>query len=277
MELVEKQLPHRGPFVLAPVGDIQYGSQGCAEDLLAAHLARGVDEGWWFLGMGDYLDAASPSSRATLLQARATVYESAKEVLDGAFHDKIVELAGLLKVTSGRWLGMVEGDHGWVFQDGQPGDALLAAKLKARFLGSSAIVSIFAKGVDRPLRVFVTHGRGSSVSATGKTLHLERLANAFDVDVVLMGHSHLLYGIKKERIRTVTTKTGPKLFAEPRVLGITGSFLKGYEEHTSSAGWPSGSYVERAAMSPVPLGAMTIRCEPVKHEWGWSWDLQVTT
>lgn len=275
MELVDKHLP-KGGFTLAPVGDIQYGAQGCAEDMLLDHLRRGVKDGWWFLGMGDYLDAASPSSRATLSAARSVVYESTRELIDSAFHDKTAELAKVLAETEGRWAGLVEGDHGWVFTDGQPADALLAAKLKARFLGSSAIVSFHPKGVDRPLRVFVTHGRGASVSSTGKTLHLERLLNAFDVDIVLMGHCHLKYGVSVPRIKTVQTKTGPKLFAENKVVAVTGSFLKGYEENTSSAGWPSGSYVERAAMRPVALGALTIRCEPVKHEWGWEWDLSVT-
>lgn len=275
MELIEKHLP-KGPFCLAPIGDVQYGSQGCAEDMLVAHLERGVAEDWKFLGMGDYLDAASPSSRATLTRARNEVYESAREIIDDAFHRKVGDLADVMRMTEGRWLGMVEGDHGWVFSDGQPADALLAAKLKARFLGSSAIVSVVQKGVDRPLRIFVTHGRGASVSATGKTLHLERLLASFDVDIALIGHAHLRYGVVKERIKSVDTKTGPRLFASKKVIGVTGSFLKGYEEHTSSQGWPSGSYVERAALAPVSLGGILIHATPVKHEWGWEWDLTVT-
>lgn len=276
MELIEKHLARRGAFTLAPVGDIQYGSQGCAVDMLTRHLQRGVDDDWLFLGMGDYLDAASPSSRATLAAARASVYESAQEIIDGAFHDKVVELAGVMKASTGRWAGMVHGDHGWVFGDGQNADALLAAKLKAPYLGSSAVVHLHVKGVDRPLKVFATHGRGSSVSSTGKTLHLERLLNAFDVDIVLMAHCHLLYGVPVTRLKTVHTATGPNLYAEQKIVAVTGSFLKGYEARSSRSGWPEGSYVEKAALRPVALGALTIRCEPVKHEWGWEWDLKVT-
>ena len=277
MELVDKHVPRAQSLTVAPVGDIQYGSQGCALDMLQAHLAKGVDQGWWFLGMGDYSDAASPSNRAALKQTATGLYESTRELLDHAFEERTAELAGVLKATSGRWLGMVEGDHGWVLSDGQPIDALLAAKLKARFLGSSAIVSVYMEGVDRPLRIFVTHGRGASVSSTGKTLHLERLLSTFDVDIVLMGHSHLKYGVPVQRIKTVTTAAGPKLYAESKVVGITGSFLKGFQENTSAQGWPSGSYVEKAAMRPVPLGAITIQAEPQRHEWGWEWNLTVTS
>lgn len=276
MELVDKHLP-KGPFTIAPVGDIQYGSQGCAEKLLRDHIDKAIANDWWLLGMGDYLDAMSPSNRKRMVAANTENYDSVRDLIDDAFQRKVSDLAqGPLAGTEGRWLGMVEGDHGWTLEDGQPCDALLAAKLKARFLGSSAIVSVHQKGVDRPLRIFVTHGRGSSVSATGKTLHLERLLNAFDVDIALMGHSHLKYAFPKERIKTVETKTGPRLYASTKILGITGSFLKGYEEHTSSGGWPAGSYVEKAAMSPVPLGGISINAEPVREEWGWEWNLSVT-
>jgi len=263
--------------VIAPVGDIQYGSQGCAEHMLRAHIDKCVEGGYHLLGMGDYLDAMSPSNRRRMVAANTENYESVRDLIDDAFNNKVLDLVrGPLKGTEGKWLGMVEGDHGWTLEDGQPCDALIAAKLKAPFLGSSAIVSLHQKGVDRPLRIFVTHGRGSSVSATGKTLHIERLMNAFDVQIVLLGHSHLLYHFITDKIRTVETKTGPRLFAERRLGAITGSFLKGYEEHTSSGGWPAGSYVEKAAMRPVPLGAILIHAEPYREEWGWEWKLSAT-
>ena len=54
MELVDCNL-QRGPFTLAPIGDIQYGSQGCAEDMLEQHIAKGVAADWKFIGLGDYL------------------------------------------------------------------------------------------------------------------------------------------------------------------------------------------------------------------------------
>ena len=275
MELVDKHIP-RGPFTLAPVGDIQYGSQGCAEKLLRDHIDKAIANDWWLLGMGDYLDAMSPSNRRRMVAANTENYDSVRDLIDDAFQAKVSDLARLLAGTEGRWLGMIAGDHGWTLEDGQPCDALLAAKLKTRFLGSAAIVSVHAKGVDRPLRIFVTHGRGSSVSETGKTLHLSRLLAKFECDIVLMGHSHLLYGAPIDRIKSVATKTGPRLYAQRKIVGITGSFLKGYEENTSANGWPSGSYVEKAALPPVPLGALTINCEPVREEWGWEWNLSVT-
>lgn len=277
MELVDRHLP-KGELVIAPIGDIQYGSQGCAEDMLKAHVKEGIDQGWWFLGMGDYLDTMSPGNRKALVAAKASLYDSARQIIDEAVHNRVTELAqGCLAGTEGRWLGMVEGDHLWVDEQGQPCDHLLAQKLKAPYLGHSAIVSVYQKGVDRPLRIFVTHGAGSSVSATGKTLHLERLLSAFQVDIVLMGHSHLKYAVPVERIKPVTVGGGSDLFAEKKIVGITGSFLKGYEANTrSSSGVPAGGYVEQKALRPVALGAIRITAKPVQHEWGWEWDLAAT-
>lgn len=275
MELIDVNVP-KGAFTIAPVGDIQYGSQGCSESLLRKHIQHGIEEGWRFIGMGDYLDPMSPSNRALLKRARADLYESTVDLLDDAVHEKVRQLAdGPLAGSSGQWDGLIHGDHGWDFADGQPADALLAAKLKGKYLGDSSIITYRAKGVEQPLRVFVTHGRGASISATGKTLHLERMLNAFDVDIVLMGHSHLKYAFPAERIAVVEGRHGPRLFARQKVCGITGSFLKGYEEGTRSAGWAAGSYVERAALRPVPIGAFTIQATPEKHEWGYEWALKI--
>lgn len=276
MELVEKRLASTTEVTIAPIGDIQYGSQGCAEDMLKDHLAAHPDA--LLVGMGDYLDHFSPSNRRALVGARTALYESAAELLDDAIHERVRQLTdGPLAGTKGRWLGLVAGDHIWTYQDGQTCDHHVAQRLEAPYLGHSAIVSVKVKGVARPLRIMVTHGKGASVSATGKTLHLERLAAAFpDADIVLMGHSHLRYGVVKDSMAVVDGKHGPRLFARKRVLGITGSFLKGYEEFTRSGPVAGGSYVEQAAMAPVSLGGILIRCVPVKHDWGWEWDLTVT-
>jgi hypothetical protein len=275
MELIDRHVP-KGECIIAPVGDIQFGSQGCSTKFLLKHVTDLHERGAHFIGMGDYLDPMSPSNRAALKHAAAGLYESTLDLLDDAIERKVKDLYDLLSFTRKRWLGLIHGDHGWDLQDGQPADALLARKLDAPYLGDSAILQVFQKGVDRPLRIFVSHGAGSSISATGKTLHLERLLRAFEVDIVLLGHSHLLYSFPSERLKTVYVKGVPRLFAERRFGAITGSFLKGYEAHTSKASWPAGSYVERKSLAPVPLGGLYFTVKPVKHEWGWEWEIKST-
>lgn len=278
MQIVDKTI-RRGAFTIAPLGDIQYGSQGCSTSLLAKDIQRIADNGDFVIGMGDYTDPMSPSNRAALKVAAQGLYESTLDLIDGAVERLVRELKdnylGLVKPKN--WLGLLGFDHGWEFQDGQPSDALLAKILGTEYLGHSCIVNIHQGDHIRPLRVFATHGRGGSVSATGKTLHLERLLAAFDVDVVLMGHSHLKYGVPTQKVGLREhTKRGTRLYAEQKVLAMTGSYLKGYEANTTRGGWPAGSYVERAAMRPVPLGGVQIHATPVKEDWGWEWELSVT-
>lgn len=276
MELVDAHI-RRGAFTIAPLGDIQYGSQGCSTSLLKKDIARIAERNQFVIGMGDYTDPMSPSNRMALKVAAQGLYESTLDLIDDAVQRMVTDLATYLKpIKAKNWLGLLGFDHGWELQDGQPSDAFLARKVGGAYLGHSTIISVHQGDHIRPLRIFATHGKGGSVSSTGKTLHLERLLSAFDVDIVLMGHSHLKYGVPVQRIGTRVRKNGEtRLYAEQKIVGITGSYLKGYESGTTRSGWPSGSYVERAAMRPVPLGGIQIHANPVKEEWGWEWELSV--
>ncbi len=276
MQIVDKTI-RRGAFTLAPLGDIQYGSQGCSTSLLKKDVARIADRGQYVIGMGDYTDPMSPSNRHALKVAAQGLYESTLDLIDGAVETMIGDLANVLRpIPAKNWLGMLGFDHGWEFQDGQPSDALLARKLKTEYLGHSTIISISQGDHIRPLKVFATHGKGGSVSATGKTLHLERMLSSMDADIVLFGHSHLKYGFTSIQLGVRHLKNGePRIYSQTRVGAVTGSYLKGYQANTTRGGWPAGSYVERAAMRPVPLGGVQIHCNPVKEEWGYEWELSV--
>ena len=277
MQIVTKTI-EPGAFTIAPLGDIQYGSQGCSTSLLKKDITRIVKKKQYVLGMGDYTDPMSPSNRQALKVAAQGLYESTLDLIDGAVINMVGDLARIMgRIKPERYLGLIGFDHGWELQDGQPSDALLARKLGAEYLGHSTIVSVSQGDHIRPLRLFATHGKGGSVSSTGKTLHLERLLAAFDVDIVLMGHSHQKYGVPVQTIGTRIRQNGePRLYAQQKIIGITGSYLKGYEANTSRGGWPAGSYVEKAAMRPVPLGGIQIHATPVEEEWGWEWELSVT-
>lgn len=279
MQVVEVRVPG-SELLLAPVGDVQYGAQGCDADKLARHVRYGLEHDWWFLGMGDYLDHFSPSNRRALATASVGLYESAAELIDRAVGERIEELAsGPLAGSAGRWLGLIQGDHEHVFLDGTHSDDRLARSLRAPFFGSAVLLDVYLGDCPRPLKIWATHGRGASVSSTGKTLHLERIAQAFDADVYLMAHSHLKYGYPLDRLKSARMPDGRlKLVHETKVLGITGSWLNGYQQNSRSlSGFPQGGYVERGAMRPVPTGGLLISARPVEEEWGWRWDMFVSS
>lgn len=266
--------PKDGTLKLAPVGDIQYGAESVEHDKLDRHIDFGVEHDWYFLGMGDYLDHFSPSNRRALVAARGSLYDSARELLDEAVDNRIHELASFLRAPKGgdgsRWLGLIQGDHAWEFENGEHSDERLAKVLGAPFFGTSVLLNIKVPGCPIPLRVFATHGAGASINATGKTLHLERLVRAFEADIYLMGHSHLKYGVPLDRFETVTKGNKSWLVNRTKIIGITGSFMSGYVKGKK------GTYVEEKALTPVPTGGLLIEAKPVKEEWGWRWDMFVT-
>jgi len=98
----------RKPFVVIPIGDIQWAgdSKQVALDQLKATIARGMEKDAWFVGMGDFIDFMSPSNRQRI--TGAALYDSAMDVIDNAATDLVQELyEKVLKPTKGRWLGCV--------------------------------------------------------------------------------------------------------------------------------------------------------------------------
>lgn len=254
---------------LAPVGDIQYGAASSDIDKLDRHIQYGIEHGWSFLGMGDYLDHFSPSNRRALVAAKGALYDSARELLDESVENRIYDLSQTLQAP-GQWLGLVQGDHAWEFADGEHSDGKLARELGCDFFGTSVMLKVKIGECPVPLVIWATHGKGASINPTGKTNHLERMVRSFDADVYLMGHAHLKYGVPLDRFETVTKNKKNYIVNRTKIIGITGSFMSGI---TNSV---KGTYVEEAALAPVPTGGLLITAKPVKEEWGWRWDMFVS-
>ena len=73
------RLPWQETIVI-PWGDFQYGAQGCATDRIKRTAEWGMKNNAYFLGMGEYLDIASPSNRRKMQEAG--LYDSVKEALE---------------------------------------------------------------------------------------------------------------------------------------------------------------------------------------------------
>src|SRR3972149_1570283 len=107
MQLVRKTIPWRkgghGPYVGIPIGDIQW--TGKKANIALEHLKRTIERGMemkaFFVGMGDYLDAFSPSNRQRL--RAAALYDTSEEVIDDKATDLVHQLyEEVLKPTKGR-------------------------------------------------------------------------------------------------------------------------------------------------------------------------------
>lgn len=120
MEIVQSAIraPRIGDVVtLCPIGDLQLGGDEADVEHFKRHLEWCMQQpNPRFIGLGDYVDVASPSNRQKL--RAAGLYDNVEKALDEICHQHVEHFLKLVKGTEGLWLGLVEGHHFWNFPDG---------------------------------------------------------------------------------------------------------------------------------------------------------------
>lgn len=264
--LTRKALPWE-ETLLIPLGDIQLQHDRNAVDLkrLKETVQYGVDHNAWWIGMADFIDLESPSNRRAL--QNSGVYDSVVDALDSAAEELEEEVKEILKPTIGHWLGVLEGHHYHVHQDGTTTDMRFAQYLKCPFLGTSAYVNISFKppGVGRAnpeFNIWAHHGRGGGALAGSPSNTLEKKILGFDADLYLMGHTHTTGAIPRDRIYPVFGNKRGTLQHKRLYLVNCGAYLKGYEEGAKRNGRANGGYAEKGMMNPLTLGSPRIWFRP---------------
>lgn len=265
-------LPDDEEILLMPLGDIQLDPQvrhrPRTVDLkrLRRTIKWGVEHNAYWIGMGDYVDVASPSNREAIESAHT--YDNVKAVMEEAAFRAQDELHELLEPTRGRWLGVLEGHHFWPYESGDTTDTKLADYLGCPFLGTCALLTVRfpQRGHKRvpSFKVWAHHGRGGG-QLLGASLHkLEQVMKGTDADIYLMGHTHKAMAAKYPLLGSVGGERGgePILVHRDRILGATGSYLKSYQQGSRSAGRAQGLYPEQGMMTPVALGGLVIFIRP---------------
>lgn len=249
-----------------PVGDIQLQHDRAAVDIdrLKRDIQWGVDHNARYIGMADFIDMESPSNRTAL--ERSGVYDSVIDALDAKAEDLEEELKEILKPTIGRWLGVLEGHHYHVHQDGTTTDQRFAQFLKCPFLGTSAYVNLTFKSpssaINPQFNIWAHHGRGGGGLAGSPSNTLEKKILGFDADIYLMGHTHTAGAIPRDRVYPYWGKTMGHLTHKKLYLVNCGAYLKGYEERRQRGGRPQGGYPEKGFMNPLALGGAKIHFRP---------------
>lgn len=276
-KLVKSQtLPGMREVRIAPIADIQYGAAGCDVKRLERHIKWALDQGCHFVGVGDYTDVMSPSNRRKWLSINREFYDSFTEAIEDKMDSQVKELQKILAPTRGRWLGLVRGHHYFPFADGTETDTRLADYLGCEFLGDSGVIMI-EMGL-ATARLMLWHGSGSGQTAGAMLNKIEHGAKRWNVHVAVMAHQH-----QKPTKPDVMMDFGRDLRGNPilvhqnRYYVGAGSFLRGYQQGTKNAvGLPEGSYVEKAMLPPVALGAPIIYLRPRKRDGVWAVDINVS-
>lgn len=252
MELATFDTGVRTATVIAPLGDIQWsGERGStARDHLRRHIDRCLKLNAYFIGMGDYIDFASPSNRKRLQSA--TLYDTAEEVIEdavGGLVDEVFER--FLKPTVGRWIGLLEGHHFFEY-GGRTSDMLLADKLKTRHLGTSCYVRL--KPFD--VTLWAHHGQGGGQLPSAPLNKLYHTATGLQgADVYLMGHTTKLSATRLSRPQPRWNRARPDLTHSDVHLVNTGGFSRSNVPYSRRHAIPRGDYAEQAMMTPSPLAA----------------------
>src|SRR2546428_8273751 len=267
------------PLHIIPIGDIQWAGKDHYSVSLSAlreMVAKGLEyerlgHTVKFLGMGDYIDYLSPSNR-TKVDA-AGLYDTAIDILDKvAFHlnDELVKEA--LKPTIGKWVGLIEGHHFKNLTTGSTSDMELCKLLKARFLGTSAVIRFkvqrsYGTNIHQQHHtnfiIWAHHGVGGGQTGYYPLLRLEKTsAKNEGIHAFLMGHT-CKQAIESENKLEYHWPHG-KLDAEHRkvLLVGTGGYSKSYVLGSKQGNVARGHYSEKGMMSPVVLGSPIIHVTP---------------
>lgn len=269
MELASRtiEVRQRQEVYILPIGDIQYAGEGSSTALghLKDHIAWGVKRGAYFVGMGDYVDFASPSNRQRL--NAAALYDTAKDVIELSATNLTNELFNrALKPSTGRWLGLLEGHHFYQYAAGHTTDMELCNLLKTQHLGTCAYVRLIFKdkfGRMGNVTLWVHHGTGSGRRASAPLNTLDQLPIYWDADIYLMGHQSKRVAAPLQRVEPVwNLRCGPFLKHRNIYIGCTGSFSKAYIAGNRHGRVPRGDYVEQKMLSPASLGGIKIKIVP---------------
>ena len=248
---------------LTALGDFHNGAEGFKPELLEKWAKEKAAAGYWFFGMGDYGELMASGNRQRL--ASANLHDSSTTILDRAARAATGDLVDILKSTKGRWMGMLEGNHYYIFDDGTTTDQMLCSELRAPFLGTCGIVQVrFQKPdsrVSTTCDIWGHHGYGSAMTAGAVLNKLHRAVESFEADLYFIAHHHRLITEKPARLYT-THSRHPKIVMRHKILAVTGSFMAGYQQGSRYKGRAHGSYVEQGMMPPTALGAPEVSITP---------------
>jgi hypothetical protein len=256
------ELVRPAPYMLMPIGDIQWsGKSGpTALDLLKRRIDLGTKLNARYIGLGDYIDAFSPSNRQRIRSA--ALYDTALDVIDEKAMDLVQEIYDLvLKYTKGKWVGLLSGHHFTELRNGDTTDMRLSEMLDAPFLGTCAYGRIVFQGMGE-ITLWAHHGCGGGMKASAPVTKLENLVPYWDADIFMVGHMTKLATAPVNRVYASWRGDVPHLLHRKICLVGCGGFSKGFIERSRQGRIPAGSYVEQRMLNPTTLGNPVIRIVP---------------
>jgi len=256
-------------FYIVPIGDTHLGNIGCAIDELKETIEwiRVRKNAYW-VGMGDYIEAINYSDPRFDIRSVEKKYRGDVDMVIQKQTEDIIELFEPIKKKS---LGILRGNHEEAVRRHYHHDVCydMWKKLRAPLLEDVAYIRLcfkwkygkvkkgdYNKDTTFTYNMLATHGNVGGRKGGAKINRLEDMVAYAEADIYLMAHSHIKAMETKNLLYYDNTGN---LRAKKKLLAVTGSFLRGYQEGASS-------YVERMNLPPTDIGAIKITINPRKRD-----------
>ncbi len=252
MEIHTIELPYAETIRIVPFGDWHVGNINCQKDEISryAEWIRKEKNTYW-IGMGDYADSIVPLWE----EKRYNVLERDQKFT--TIDDQYNWIETQVSKISNKCLGLHTGNHDFnVLQQKGAHDYItdICKKFNLRYLAWNAFLSMQVEG-KMNFTICSTHGSSASKYAGTKLNALMNWAKDFDADIYLCGHTHTA-----DVYRSIQHwSDGEHLRENKKVYCLTGGFLKGYQEGTSS-------YIERKNLPPLKIGVVKISIYPDRKD-----------
>lgn len=235
-------------------GDVHRDTQSCdVERWRWFHRKAKLDpvEKTYFVGMGDFNDFASASEQKALM--RGNLHETTHAKLDEIVQRDNRRFANEISFMRGRLLGMVEGNHSWVFHNGETATEDLAQRMDCPALGWLCyyVIRFKIKNTNKRhlVHMVLCHGKAGGKTAGNTLNQVDDLRRIFPAaDIYVMAHDHERGAWPK----SVIIHTGRKLKQKRQYLCRSGSFKKGYTPNESG-------YEVGRLLRPSDLGALKLK------------------
>ncbi len=240
-----------------PWGDVHWDTDECEHDRFDADIAemKKSKNKKLFLGMGDYLDfmAWGDRKKAQTAGFHGTTMQKLHKVgmQDMRAFQRKIEFMG------DDLIGLIDGNHGWVFEDGKSQAERLCEGLHCAYLGWISYIRLVINmsGCKSTIGIVACHGKGGGKLAGTSINQVEDLLRIFpDADIYIEGHNHQRGGIPIQRLFAQADRKsgGFDIKSRTQWLCRSGSYMRAYQIG-------SGGFVSGKLMSPSSLGKITIR------------------
>ena len=250
------------PIYIIPFGDVHRDTPSCDVDRwkwFLENCQKYPQERTYYLGMGDFNDFAS--SKEQKIIRNSDLHDQTKDKLDEIVKFDNRKFAEEVSFMRGHFIGLLDGNHNWVFRDGTTATQDLCERLQAPYLGWLSHIAISIKlkhGTNKPishstsdisLYIVACHGKAGGKLMGTSINQVDDLCKIFPVaDLMIMGHDHQRYAVPK--IVLVPSGGGADDIKQKRqFLARSGSFKKGYCEGVSG-------YEVGRLLRPSDMGAI---------------------